>query len=219
MELEPVYVDLIKQDNSTAFYPSGAVMGTVSAGENFVADFNDEITFDAQSFRGDTSLKERGYNGVNTVVSARNIVLHANNIRGDSGFQAKQDFSAIAENNLNLQHADLRAGQALSLLAVNNLSATQTVLDGKDISLIARQGDIRFSEPDIRYYDSDGQPHVSQLNAGEKVTLDVSLMISDYLLMRYSGFYGQAHPGEIYRPIMATGKIHIAVFVGGVTKG
>ncbi|KHD27069.1 hypothetical protein LH67_21290 [Xenorhabdus nematophila] len=44
------------------------------------------------------------------------------------------------------------------------------------------------------------------------------LMIIDYLLMRCSGFYGQAHPGEIYRPIMATGKIRIAVFAGGGTK-
>ncbi|MGV8003531.1 DUF637 domain-containing protein [Photorhabdus temperata subsp. temperata] len=171
MELEPIYVNLIKQGENTAFYPSGAVVGTVSAGENFVADFNDDMTFDTPSPIGDASLKERGYNGVDTVVSANNIVLHAKNIRGDSGFQAKQDFSAIAENNLHLQHADLQAGHSLSLLAVNNLSATQTVLGGKDINLITRQGDIRFSEPDIHYYDSDGQPHVSQLNAREKVTL------------------------------------------------
>ena len=113
-------------------------------------------------------------------LKARNVLLHAKNIVGTDAIRADGNITAIAEDRIVLGQGILAAGKELSLTAVNAIDAWQSELKGQDVTLNAKNGEIKIhSSEKPHYFRPDGSrwlgsPEASRdlsLTAGGTITL------------------------------------------------
>ncbi|MEY0433765.1 DUF637 domain-containing protein [Providencia huaxiensis] len=170
--------DLYKKEINFSWNTDQTYVGKLTAGNNIVTDFKQSIRVDTHYPDKNIGIKESLYKDINDVMLANNILLNAKDISISSGYNARQNFSAISENTINLNNANIRVGNTLSLVSINHLNAIQSQLIGKDISLLARNGDIRFITSDIPHYNNKNQRITSQLNASNELSLGAGKTLS-----------------------------------------
>ncbi|MFD0708850.1 DUF637 domain-containing protein [Photorhabdus akhurstii] len=99
--------------------------GKLSAELNVVADF-------INKFNG-TSL-----------ISAKNILLHAGEIIGIGHLKAESDLSAIADRKIDVSQGKLEANRNLALIAGKGIEIYRAALKGENVELLAHEGDINL---------------------------------------------------------------------------
>lgn len=156
----------------------GSVASSISAGGNLVADFKNTIdigtTLPFESQLNEVEIADRP-----ETLKAQNILLHGNYIVTTDAIRAKGDISLIAEDRILLGQGIMAAGNTLSLTAVNNIDAWQSELKGQDVTLLARNGEIKIhSSEKPRYFLKDGTYWQGSLEASRDLTLTAGSTIT-----------------------------------------
>ncbi|WP_339959320.1 DUF637 domain-containing protein, partial [Photorhabdus tasmaniensis] len=126
--------------------------GTLSAALNVVADFMHR--FSGSAF-----------------ISAKNILLHADDITSRGHFEAENDLTVIAEGKIELNKSRLAAQKNLTLMAGHGITAYDAELTGENVALLAREGDIQMRGDGA----SISANHQVQMVAGNKLDLQGTL--------------------------------------------
>ncbi|RAW90727.1 hypothetical protein CKY01_11565 [Photorhabdus laumondii subsp. clarkei] len=81
------------------------------------------------------------FNGA-SLISAKNIFLHAGEIIGIGHFKAESDLSAIADRKIDVSQGKLEANRNLALIAGKGIEIYRAALKGENVELLAHEGDI-----------------------------------------------------------------------------
>ncbi|HBK4607411.1 DUF637 domain-containing protein [Serratia nematodiphila] len=166
---------------SQAWRNEGNINSVISAGGNLVADFKNTINFDTALPYDPTRTQEVGIAPRAKAVNANNIVMHANNIFITDGVGARTDLTIQADDQVNLGQAALSAGRELSITAINNIDAWQSRLQGAQVNLISRSGDIKsHSAITTRYFHPDGNVAFANITANDlTVNAGKNILLND----------------------------------------
>ncbi|WP_237159871.1 hypothetical protein, partial [Serratia marcescens] len=84
------------------------------------------------------------------------------------GVGARTDLTIHADDQVSLGQAALSAGRELSITASNNIDAWQSRLQGTQVNLISRSGDIKsHSAIPTRYFHPDGNVAFANITAND----------------------------------------------------
>ncbi|ATM77595.1 hemagglutinin [Serratia fonticola] len=156
----------------------GSVASSISAGGNLVADFKNTIDI-GTALPFESQLNEVEIADRPETLKAQNILLHGNYIVTTDAIRAKGDISLIAEDRILLGQGIVAAGNTLSLTAVNNIDAWQSELKGQDVTLLARNGEIKIhSSEKPRYFRKGGTYWQGSLEASRDLTLTAGSIIT-----------------------------------------
>ncbi|MDB6375161.1 DUF637 domain-containing protein [Photorhabdus bodei] len=146
---------------------------SIIAKGSIVTDFKDSINintalpYDVKTV-SEVNIKERP-----ETLSAENIILHAGQINITDKIKATNALDIISEKDINLNDASLLSSNNLSMTAINNINSLQSKVKGKDITLISRNGDIRFqSSEKPGYFNADNTRRMSTLGANGNLTIN-----------------------------------------------
>ncbi|MBN6362459.1 DUF637 domain-containing protein [Providencia huaxiensis] len=175
---EPVDFKLI--DKLYSWAPEALNYKTVSAGNNVVLDFKNDINLESKLPNTEKPIAKIVQVGnPSFAITAKNIVLNSNNINISTNLQSENDLSIIAGQNINIHDAQLIAKQSQSLIANNDLNLKQVNLTAKDSTLIAKNGDLQYSlNPVSAFKDNVLSPPVINaanslhIQAGKNITFD-----------------------------------------------
>ncbi|MGO2303307.1 MAG: filamentous hemagglutinin N-terminal domain-containing protein [Providencia sp.] len=180
---EPVDFKLI--DKFYSWSPDTLSHQSISAGNNVVLDFKSTINIDSKLPNTEKPIAKIGQIGnPSFAITAKNIVLNANNVNISSNLQSTNDLSIIAGQNININNAQLVANQSQSLIANNDLNLKQVNLTAKDSTLIAKNGSIQYSlNPVSAFKDNVLSPPVINaanslhVQAGKNITFDNAQLV------------------------------------------
>lgn len=167
-------------DSVQAWHSVGYVLQRISlsAGKSLVADFKDKIEIKNQTPEENKPYEVRALQRPETL-KAQNIVLHAANIINTDIIRADGNITAIAEDRIVLGQGILAAGKELSLTAVNAIDAWQSELKGQDVTLNAKNGEIKIhSSEKPHYFRPDGSRWLGSLEASRDLSLTAGSTIT-----------------------------------------
>lgn len=151
--------------------------GIIKSTGNLVVDFKNNINLHHQSPTESLSFDEVIIGREKqSVLQANNIVLHAKNIISNSAVHAQEDLVAIADNSMILSRADITANN-IAVTALNDIDVAYSEISGQDITLISRQGNVKFNSPALRYFQQNGLRTTNQLKATGDLTIISGLNI------------------------------------------
>lgn len=164
-----------------AWNNEGYINSLLSAGGNLVADFKNTINFDTALPYDAARIQDVGIAPRVNTVNASNIVMHANNIYITDSVGARTDLTIQADDQVNLGQAALSAGRELSITAINNIDAWQSRLQGTQVNLISRSGDIKsHSAITTRYFHPDGNVAFANITANDlMVNAGKNILLND----------------------------------------
>ncbi|HGM7838009.1 TPA: DUF637 domain-containing protein [Serratia marcescens] len=182
-----------------AWSPKHTESGKLLAGGNLVADFKTKIEVHTPT------PDENQLNDVKTIdrpeaIKAKNILLHATNIVNTDAINAAGNITAIAEDRIVLGQGILSAGNSLDLMAGNTIDAWQSELKGLDVTLTARNGEIKLHTSEKpNYYYIGGIRRLGKLEATRDLTLTAGSTITllNTLLAPQSRNITMTAPGSI----------------------
>ncbi|MBH3104311.1 DUF637 domain-containing protein [Serratia marcescens] len=167
-------------DSVQAWHSVGYVLQRISlsAGKSLVADFKDKIEIKNQTPEENKPYEVRALQRPETL-KAQNIFLHAANIINTDIIRADGNITAIAEDRIVLGQGILAAGKELSLTAVNAIDAWQSELKGQDVTLNAKNGEIKIhSSEKPHYFRPDGSRWLGSLEASRDLSLTAGSTIT-----------------------------------------
>ncbi|ENZ0174961.1 DUF637 domain-containing protein [Providencia rettgeri] len=175
---EPVDFKLI--DKLYSWAPEALNYKTISAGNNVVLDFKNDINLESKLPNTEKPIAKIVQVGnPSFAITAKNIILNSNNINISTNLQSENDLSIIAGQNINIHDAQLVAKQSQSLIANNDLNLKQVNLTAKDSTLIAKNGNLQYSlNPVSAFKDNVLSPPVINaanslhIQAGKNITFD-----------------------------------------------
>nr|WED67561.1 DUF637 domain-containing protein [Pectobacterium colocasium] len=143
----------------------------IVAGGNLVADFSERITNEHQKYttaKTDEVIATDPY----IYLSAKNILLHSNDISIEGGVHASNDLTLLSDKDIRLGNAQLTANKKINLTAADNINVNQSVLSGDSIELQNLAGNINIASIIYtNYYSKDGTRQLSQLNASNELSI------------------------------------------------
>ncbi|HFD2071498.1 DUF637 domain-containing protein [Serratia marcescens] len=141
---------------------------TVTAGGNLVADFHDTINIDTPLLYSPDQVQEVSVLPRGDSLTAHNIVLRANNIIATDNIRSATDITLQADNQVRLGQAQLLAARETSVVAGQDISFWLSRLQGTQVNLVSRNGDIRGSSAaPARYYRPDGSAALANITAND----------------------------------------------------
>lgn len=182
-----------------AWSPKHTESGKLLAGGNLVADFKTKIEVHTPT------PDENQLNDVKTTdrpeaIKAKNVLLHATNIVNTDAINAAGNITAIAEDRIVLGQGILSAGNSLDLMAGNTIDAWQSELKGRDVTLTARNGEIKLHTSEKpNYYYIGGIRRLGKLEATRDLTLTAgnTITLLNTLLAPQSRNITMTAPGSI----------------------
>ncbi|HIE6454424.1 TPA: DUF637 domain-containing protein [Serratia marcescens] len=167
-----------KQQELVAWQAKGQQQSSITAGNNLTADFKNKIEISTPTPH-ENQLNEVVTSGRPESLKARNVLLHAKNIVGTDAIRADGNITAIAEDRIVLGQGILAAGKELSLTAVNAIDAWQSELKGQDVTLNAKNGEIKIhSSEKPHYFRPDGSRWLGSLEASRDLSLTAGSTIT-----------------------------------------
>ncbi|MER5119041.1 DUF637 domain-containing protein [Serratia marcescens] len=174
----PEYVIYVRKGGQKSWSASGYPSSAMLAGGNLVADFKNQIEIKTIT-PFESQLNEVVTSGRPESIKARNVLLHAKNIVGTDAIRADGNITAIAEDRIVLGQGILAAGKELSLTAVNAIDAWQSELKGQDVTLNAKNGEIKIhSSEKPHYFRPDGSRWLGSLEAARDLSLTAGSTIT-----------------------------------------
>lgn len=174
----PEYVIYVRKGGQKSWSASGYLASSMLAGGNLVADFKNQIEIKTIT-PFESQLNEVVTSGRPESLKARNVLLHAKNIVGTDAIRADGNITAIAEDRIVLGQGILAAGKELSLTAVNAIDAWQSELKGQDVTLNAKNGEIKIhSSEKPHYFRPDGSRWLGSLEASRDLSLTAGSTIT-----------------------------------------
>ncbi|QDI19946.1 filamentous hemagglutinin N-terminal domain-containing protein [Serratia marcescens] len=174
----PEYVIYVRKGGQKSWSASGYPASSMLAGGNLVADFKNQIEIKTIT-PFESQLNEVVTSGRPESLKARNVLLHAKNIVGTDAIRADGNITAIAEDRIVLGQGILAAGKELSLTAVNAIDAWQSELKGQDVTLNAKNGEIKIhSSEKPHYFRPDGSRWLGSLEASRDLSLTAGSTIT-----------------------------------------
>ncbi|OKB65908.1 filamentous hemagglutinin [Serratia marcescens] len=160
-----------KQQELVVWQAKGQQKSSITAGNNLTADFKNKIEISTPTPH-ENQLNEVLTSGRPESLKARNVLLHAKNIVNTDAIRADGNITAIAEDRIVLGQGILAAGKELSLTAVNAIDAWQSELKGQDVTLHAKNGEIKIhSSEKPHYFRPDGSRWLGSLEASRDLSL------------------------------------------------
>lgn len=167
-----------KQQELVVWQAKGQQQSSITAGNNLTADFKNKIEISTPTPH-ENQLNEVVTSGRPESLKARNVLLHAKNIVGTDAIRADGNITAIAEDRIVLGQGILAAGKELSLTAVNAIDAWQSELKGQDVTLNAKNGEIKIhSSEKPHYFRPDGSRWLGSLEASRDLSLTAGSTIT-----------------------------------------
>ncbi|MGI1758108.1 MULTISPECIES: DUF637 domain-containing protein [Serratia] len=167
-----------KQQELVVWQAKGQQKSSITAGNNLTADFKNKIEISTPTPH-ENQLNEVVTSGRPESLKARNVLLHAKNIVGTDVIRADGNITAIAEDRIVLGQGILAAGKELSLTAVNAIDAWQSELKGQDVTLNAKNGEIKIhSSEKPHYFRPDGSRWLGSLEAARDLSLTAGSTIT-----------------------------------------
>ncbi|HEJ7036973.1 DUF637 domain-containing protein [Serratia marcescens] len=167
-----------KQQELVVWRAKGQQKSSITAGNNLTADFKNKIEISTPTPH-ENQLNEVVTSGRPESLKARNVLLHAKNIVGTDAIRADGNITAIAEDRIVLGQGILAAGKELSLTAVNAIDAWQSELKGQDVTLNAKNGEIKIhSSEKPHYFRPDGSRWLGSLEASRDLSLTAGSTIT-----------------------------------------
>ncbi|POW94681.1 filamentous hemagglutinin [Serratia marcescens] len=167
-----------KQQELVVWRAKGQQKSSITAGNNLTADFKNKIEISTPTPH-ENQLNEVVTSGRPESLKARNVLLHAKNIVGTDVIRADGNITAIAEDRIVLGQGILAAGKELSLTAVNAIDAWQSELKGQDVTLNAKNGEIKIhSSEKPHYFRPDGSRWLGSLEASRDLSLTAGSTIT-----------------------------------------
>ncbi|QXX95475.1 DUF637 domain-containing protein [Serratia marcescens] len=167
-----------KQQELVVWQAKGQQQSSITAGNNLTADFKNKIEISTPTPH-ENQLNEVVTSGRPESLKARNVLLHAKNIVGTDAIRADGNITAIAEDRIVLGQGILAAGKELSLTAVNAIDAWQSELKGQDVTLNAKNGEIKIhSSEKPHYFRPDGSRWLGSLEASRDLSLTTGSTIT-----------------------------------------
>ncbi|MGP0870277.1 DUF637 domain-containing protein [Serratia sp. CY81684] len=167
-----------KQQELVVWQAKGQQKSSITAGNNLTADFKNKIEISTPTPH-ENQLNEVVTSGRPESLKARNVLLHAKNIVGTDAIRADGNITAIAEDRIVLGQGILAAGKELSLTAVNTIDAWQSELKGQDVTLNAKNGEIKIhSSEKPHYFRPDGSRWLGSLEAARDLSLTAGSTIT-----------------------------------------
>ena len=167
-----------KQQELVVWQAKGQQQSSITAGNNLTADFKNKIEISTPTPH-ENQLNEVVTSGRPESLKARNVLLHAKNIVGTDAIRADGNITAIAEDRIVLGQGILAAGKELSLTAVNAIDAWQSELKGQDVTLNAKNGEIKIhSSEKPHYFRPDGSRWLGSLEASRYLSLTAGSTIT-----------------------------------------
>ncbi|MGP2806756.1 DUF637 domain-containing protein [Serratia marcescens] len=171
-------VPYTKQQELVVWRAKGQQKSSITAGNNLTADFKNKIEISTPTPH-ENQLNEVVTSGRPESLKARNVLLHAKNIVGTDAIRADGNITAIAEDRIVLGQGILAAGKELSLTAVNAIDAWQSELKGQDVTLNAKNGEIKIhSSEKPHYFRPDGSRWLGSLEASRDLSLTAGSTIT-----------------------------------------
>lgn len=160
-----------KQQELSVWKIKGSQKSLITAGNNLVADFKDDIHIDTP-LSYDVKTHEVLISTLPDTVTAKNILLHANTIGNTDVIRASGDITLVAEDRINLGQGVLAAGNDISMVAVNNIDAWQSEVKGKNVTVTSRNGEVKFHTSEgPRYFFPGSIRWVTALSASGDLTV------------------------------------------------
>ncbi|MEB6539391.1 DUF637 domain-containing protein [Serratia plymuthica] len=167
-----------RQQELLAWKDKGHQKSSITAGNNLTADFNGGIHIDTP-LPYDVKTSEAVVSTRPDTLVAKNILLHANTIGNTDAIRASGDITLIAEDRINLGQGVLNAGNNVSMTAVNNIDAWQSEVKGKNVTLLTKNGEIKFhTSQGPHYFQPDGSHWMGGLEASGDLTLNAGSTIT-----------------------------------------
>ncbi|MGQ5798763.1 DUF637 domain-containing protein [Serratia sp. IR-2025] len=167
-----------KQQELVVWQAKGQQQSSITAGNNLTADFKNKIEISTPTPH-ENQLNEVVTSGRPESLKARNVLLHAKNIVGTDAIRADGNITAIAEDRIVLGQGILAAGKELSLTAANAIDAWQSELKGQDVTLNAKNGEIKIhSSEKPHYFRPDGSRWLGSLEASRDLSLTAGSTIT-----------------------------------------
>lgn len=167
-----------KQQELVVWQAKGQQQSSIIAGNNLTADFKNKIEISTPTPH-ENQLNEVVTSGRPESLKARNVLLHAKKIVGTDAIRADGNITAIAEDRIVLGQGILAAGKELSLTAVNAIDAWQSELKGQDVTLNAKNGEIKIhSSEKPHYFRPDGSRWLGSLEASRDLSLTAGSTIT-----------------------------------------
>ncbi|WP_253718485.1 DUF637 domain-containing protein [Serratia marcescens] len=174
----PEYVIYVRKGGQKSWSASGSPSSAMLAGGSLIADFKNQIEIKTIT-PFESQLNEVVTSGRSESIKARNVLLHAKNIVGTDAIRADGNITAIAEDRIVLGQGILAAGKELSLTAVNAIDAWQSELKGQDVTLNAKNGEIKIhSSEKPHYFRPDGSRWLGSLEAARDLSLTAGSTIT-----------------------------------------
>ncbi|MFP7605260.1 DUF637 domain-containing protein [Serratia quinivorans] len=170
-----------KREELQSWQTKGEQNSSITAGNNLIVDVKNTINIDTSLPYDPSNVIEVGNTPRADTLSANNILLHAGKIFLTDGVGARNDLTIQADNQVNLGQAELSAGRELSITAINNIDAWQSRLQGTQVNLISRSGDIKsHSAITTRYFHPDGNVAFANITANDlMVNAGKNILLND----------------------------------------
>ncbi len=170
-----------KQQELQSWQAKGYQQSLINAGNNLVVDVKNTINIDTPLPYDPSNIIEVGNSPRADTLGANNILLHAGKIFLTDSVGAHTDLTIQADDQVNLGQAALSAGRELSITAINNIDAWQSRLQGAQVNLISRSGDIKsHSAITTRYFHPDGNVAFANITANDlTVNAGKNILLND----------------------------------------
>ena len=170
-----------KQQELQSWQAKGYQQSLINAGNNLVVDVKNTINIDTPLPYDPSNIIEVGNSPRADTLGANNILLHAGKIFLTDSVGAHTDLTIQTDDQVNLGQAALSAGRELSITAINNIDAWQSRLQGAQVNLISRSGDIKsHSAITTRYFHPDGNVAFANITANDlTVNAGKNILLND----------------------------------------
>ncbi|HEJ0330007.1 TPA: DUF637 domain-containing protein [Serratia marcescens] len=170
-----------KQQELRSWQAKGYQQSLINAGNNLVVDVKNTINIDTPLPYDPSNIIEVGNSPRVDTLGANNILLHAGKIFLTDSVGARTDLTIQADDQVNLGQAALSAGRELSITAINNIDAWQSRLQGTQVNLISRSGNIKsHSAITTRYFHPDGNVAFANITANDlTVNAGKNILLND----------------------------------------
>lgn len=170
-----------KQQELRSWQAKGYQQSLINAGNNLVVDVKNTINIDTPLPYDPSNIIEVGNSPRVDTLGANNILLHAGKIFLTDSVGARTDLTIQADDQVSLGQAALSAGRELSITAINNIDAWQSRLQGTQVNLISRSGDIKsHSAITTRYFHPDGNVAFANITANDlMVNAGKNILLND----------------------------------------
>ncbi|WP_445375075.1 DUF637 domain-containing protein [Photorhabdus tasmaniensis] len=170
---DPKYRSLIKEKEYSGFSQLQIIPAIISAGQNFVADFKDNINIGNSSLPYDPKMiQEVVVTEIPESIKAKNILLHAGEINVSSFMNTVENITFVAEDSIKIRKGMLKSANNISISAPNNIELYQSELKSNDITLISRLGEVKsYTSQSPHYFHSDGLRWLGSIEASRDLTV------------------------------------------------